>query len=240
MKPDNDLRFLKDCRNEDLKVLCDILTHDGNGDLRLTEQLTNTDDYLLYYPLQLGMMADTIAGELRKYGSNTVKTFVSQGEPDTYEVILQRVCRKMNVYTEEQASVPEVERSLLTTVCEQTTRKLTEGELRDLADDLGIQHKRVSRQVLVGVLMTAIRSNVRIFARLSYYVATRVATMLLGRSIMSLGIGNIGRMLGIASGPAGWAALTAWTISDIASPAYRVCVPAVIQVAAMRMSQTNQ
>lgn len=240
MKPDNDLRFLKNCRNEELKVLCDILTHDRNGELRITEQITNTDDYLRYYPQQLGMMADTIAGELRKYGSNTVKTLVFQGEPDTYEEILHRVCRKMNVDTEEQASVPEVERALLTTVCEQTTCKLTEGKLRDLADDLGIQHKRVSRQMLVGMLMTAIRSNVRIFARLSYYIATRVANMLLGRNMMSLGIGSMGRMLGIASGPAGWAALAAWTISDIASPAYRVCVPAVFQVAAMRMSQTNQ
>lgn len=240
MKPDNDLRFLKDCRNEDLKVLCDILTHDRNGELRLTEQLTNTDDYLRYYPHQMSMMTDTIAGELRKYGSNTVKTLISQGEPDTYEEILHRVCRKMNIDTEEQISVPEVERALLTTVCKQTTRKLTEGELRDLADDLGIQHKRASRQMLIGMLMTAIRSNVRIFARLSYYVATRVVNILLGRSMMSLGIGNIGRMLGIASGPVGWAALAVWTISDIASPAYHVCVPAVIQVAAMRISQANQ
>ena len=40
---DKDLRFLSSCENEDLRVLCDILTHDRLGNIRITEQLTSTD-----------------------------------------------------------------------------------------------------------------------------------------------------------------------------------------------------
>jgi uncharacterized protein YaaW (UPF0174 family) len=42
----------------------------------------------------------------------------------------------------------------------------------------------------------------------------------------------------MAAGPIGWAALAGWTSSDIASPAYRVMIPAVIMVASMRFRQT--
>ena len=42
MKHDKDLAFLATCENEDLRTLCDILTYNSKGELRLSEQLTNT------------------------------------------------------------------------------------------------------------------------------------------------------------------------------------------------------
>ena len=50
MKQDKDLAFLSSCKNEDLRTLCDILTYNSKGELRLSEQLTNTDAYINYYP----------------------------------------------------------------------------------------------------------------------------------------------------------------------------------------------
>ena len=49
MKEDRDLSFLAYCKNEDLKTLVDMLTHDTNGEVRISEQLTNTDAYLFCY-----------------------------------------------------------------------------------------------------------------------------------------------------------------------------------------------
>ncbi len=46
MKEDWDLLFLQQARDEDLKTLVDILTHDTNGEIRISEQLTTTDAYL--------------------------------------------------------------------------------------------------------------------------------------------------------------------------------------------------
>ena len=71
-----------------------------------------------------------------------------------------------------------------------------------------------------------------------YYVITSLAEILLGRSITMMGLGTFGRYIGVATGPIGWALLAGWTISDIASPAYRVMIPAVMMIATMRIRQT--
>ena len=41
MKEDRYLIFLANCKNDDLKTLVDILTHDKDGDVRYSEELTN-------------------------------------------------------------------------------------------------------------------------------------------------------------------------------------------------------
>ena len=52
---------------------------------------------------------------------------------------------------------------------------------------------------------------------------------------MYLTWGLTSRSLGILTGPVGMAALTGWTVWDIAGPAYRVTIPAVLQIAMMRV-----
>jgi len=42
------------------------------------------------------------------------------------------------------------------------------------------------------------------------------------------------RTMAILTGPIGWVITGLWTAVDIAGPAYRVTIPAVIQVAALR------
>ena len=90
MNQDKDLMFLASCQNDDLRTLCDILIYNNKGEIRLSEQLTDTDAYLNCYPDRMNLMAAEIADELRKYGSNTVKTFCRKGEADSYETIVRR------------------------------------------------------------------------------------------------------------------------------------------------------
>lgn len=44
----------------------------------------------------------------------------------------------------------------------------------------------------------------------------------------------LARLIGVATGPIGWALTGAWTALDLAGPAKRVTVPTVIQIAALR------
>lgn len=238
MNQDKDLAFLVTCNNEDLRTLCDILTYKKNGEIRLSEQLTNSDAYIKYYPEQMKLMAKEIGEELRKYGSNTIKTFYRKGEADSYETIVRRVCRRMNVKVSDSDNTAAMERELLTTICEQTTGKMSDEELRTLADKAGIPHKSLNHQMLLSAVMFAIRRNTYLLTEMIYYVTSRIAHMLLGRWITMMGMSTIGRYLSLAAGPIGWTALAGWTISDIASPAYRVMIPAVIMVASMRFRQT--
>lgn len=237
MKQDKDLMFLASCQNDDLRTLCDILTYNNKGEIRLSEQLTDTDAYLNYYPDRMHMMASEIADELRKFGSNTVKTFCRKGEADSYETIVRRVCKRMGVKVNDSDSTRIMEMELLTTICEQTTSKLSDEELRNLADKAGIPHKSLNHQMLVTAILFAIRRNSYLLTEMIYYVTSRIASMLLGRWIGMMGMSTVGRYLGMAAGPIGWTLLAGWTISDIASPAYRVMIPAVIMVASMRFRQ---
>ena len=238
MKQDKDLMFLATCQNEDLRTLCDFLIYNKKGELRMSEQLSNSDAFLRHYPERMYLMTTELSEELRKYGSNTLKTLYRHGEADTYEAIVRRVCRKMDVEVSEYDSVPMMERQLMTEVCEQFTSHLSDDELHQIADEAGIVHKNLKRQALVYALMTAVRHNVVLLSRMVYYVITYMAELLLGRCATIVGIGTVGRYIGVATGPIGWALLAGWTLNDIASPAYRVIIPAVMMIASMRIRQT--
>ena len=238
MNQDRDLAFLATCKNEELRTLCDILTYNKNGELRLSEQLSNSDAYINCYPDRMNLMSREIGEELRKFGSNTVKTLWRKGEADSYETIVRRVCKRMRIKVGSEDSTETMERELLTTLCEQTTGKMSYDELKGFADKAGIPHKRLNKQMLVYAVMYAIRRNTYLLTEMIYYITTSIADMLLGRWIAMMSMGTVGRYLGMAAGPIGWAALAGWTISDIASPAYRVMIPAVIMVASMRFRQT--
>ena len=238
MKQDKDLVFLDTCQNDDLRTLCDILTYNNKGEIRLSEQLTDTDAYLNCYPDKMNLMAAEIAEELRKFGSNTVMTICRKGEADSYETIVRRVCKKMGVNVNDSDNTLAMERELLTTICEQTTSKLSDEELRKLADKAGIPHKSLNHQILVSTILFAIRRNTYLLTEMIYYVTSRIASMWLGRWIGMMGMSAVGRYLGMAAGPIGWTLLAGWTLSDIASPAYRVMIPAVIMTASMRYRQT--
>lgn len=236
MKTDKDLRFLSSCENEDLRVLCDILTHDRLGNIRVTEQLTATDEYNRNYPEDMLFLVPQISNELLKYGSNTLVTFW-HNEPDSYQTVLRRVCKQMDVRTMEKDSVTKMERNLLTTLCQDTLNKMSERELRLLANENGIPDKTLTRQALTAALLMAIRTSRAILTRIAARVIQYIVEIITIRGVATAGIETATRAVGGALGPIGWIALGAWTVYDITSPAYRVCVPAVLQVAYMRLNR---
>ena len=233
---DKDLRFLSSCENEDLRVLCDILTHDRLGNIRITEQLTATDEYNRNYPEDMLFLVPQISNELLKYGSNTLATFW-HNEPDSYETVLRRVCKQMDVRTMEQDSVTKMERNLLTTLCQDTLNKMSERELRLLANENGIPDKTLTRQALTAALLMAIRTSRAVLTRIAARVIQYIVEIITIRGVATAGIETATRAVGGVLGPIGWIALGAWTVYDISSPAYRVCVPAVLQVAYMRLNR---
>ena len=50
MRTDIDLEFLQYCSNTELRELCDMLTHDEEGNIRFSEKLTEKDSYIENYP----------------------------------------------------------------------------------------------------------------------------------------------------------------------------------------------
>ena len=77
--------------------------------------------------------------------------------------------------------------------------------------------------------------NRRLFITVINSVMRMLGKVLLGRGVMMAGMGAISRGVSAICGPIGWIVLGGWTAWDMMGPAYRVTVPAVIQVAYMRV-----
>ena len=239
MKEDRDLLFLQQAKNEDLKTLVDIMTHDTDGEIRIAEQLTNTDAYIYCYPYRLDMMWQEIAGELQRFGGNTLAN-LCRNEGIRYREILQDVCRKLEVYFCGYESTEEIERHLLEKVCMDSVANMSEEELRKMIQELNIPMKNPHKYIIVAALQMAIRRGGILFTRIAAYTTRLISRMLIGRSALMIGSNLLNKVLGTLAGPLGWVITAGWTVYDLASPAYRVTIPGVIQVAYMRMRQTNR
>jgi len=231
---DKDLRFLAHCENSELKKLCDILTHDEDGNLRFTESLTATDSYLENYPENMSSMAPAVADELLRFGSNSIATAIRHNTPDSYETVVRRVCRQMGVSVGKYDNAVTMEHALLEDLCESGLKSLTLEELRDVADQLEIPSKGLKKQAIAAAILAAMRISPILFRRVAVSMTYEFLSFVIGRGAAIVGARSLQRSIGALAGPLGWVILAGWAAWDIASPAYRVCVPAVIQVALMR------
>jgi uncharacterized protein YaaW (UPF0174 family) len=114
---------------------------------------------------------------------------------------------------------------------------MSERELRLLANENGIPDKRLTRQALTAALLMAVRTSRAVLTRIAARVIQYIVEIITVRGVATAGIETATRAVGGVLGPVGWIALGAWTVYDISSPAYRVCIPAVLQVAYMRLSR---
>ena len=233
---DKDLCFLVHCENSELRKLCDILTHDKDGHVRLSESLTATDVYLENYPERMQALAPSVADELLRFGSNSISTIIRHNTPDSYEAIVRRVCRQMKVKVGKYDTTTTMEHALLESLCEASIKSMAIDELRSLAEEAGIPSKGLMKKALAAAILVSMRINPVIFRRVAISVAYEFLSFVIGRGVALVGGRIVQRSVGVLLGPVGWIILTAWTAWDIASPAYRVCIPAIIQVALMRLS----
>lgn len=235
---DYDLDFMRRCSNDDLRKLCDILTFNNNGKYRIGERLTKTDAYIENYPENMREVIPEMCLQLQNYGTNSIVTLARSGRPDTYEDIVRRVCKKMKVDIDDATDTIDMERLLLQNVCETAIEKMSEEELRELAEEAGIKATKLTKQLIATAILTAIKKKPQIFYRVALYITTRIMALLGGRAAAAVGAKVVQEAFGVVTGPVGWIVLTAWTLWDIASPAYRVVIPAVLQVAIMRYTST--
>lgn len=241
MRTDIDLVFLQHCENDDLRVLCDILTKDKYGDYRLSERLSNSDGYINCYPGNMKGMWQDVAAELQRFGGNTFLNAFRHGRGPSYESIVLDVCKKMKVKdVGEHDTAEEMEQKLLLTLTEKMVEKLSAEEIEKLMRELKIEGHSYTKQGLMAALLVARTVNKRFFLFIMSSISFYVTELLVGRGVMAAAWGVLSRGTQMLLGPVGWLVCGAWTAWDIAGPAYRVTVPAVVQVAYMRMKYNTK
>lgn len=237
MTPDKDLQFLQFCKNDDLVILCNILTNGNKGGYRMTEQLTGTDNYINFYPHDMSKMWADLAWELQRFGSNTfLNVFMRHGRGPAYEEIVNDVCHKMKINVPRHADAAQMESLLLEYVIDKTLSKMSEQELRNLCGELNICYvDKFPRTAIMTTLALTRQVSYKMYMCMLRVILTFIERYLIVRGLMVYTGLAICRPLGLLFGPIGMAVLTGLAVWDIAGPAYRVIIPAIIQVALMRL-----
>ena len=236
MRADFDLHFLQYCDNEDLRALCNILMFENNGKLRLSESLSNNDNWLACFPYKMNAMWKDLASELQSYGGNTLLNVFRNGRGPSYESIVYDVCKRLKVKgISKHDTAEDMEQKLLVYVSTKAIGEMSEEQARAIMVECGIEGYDYSRAGLVAAVIALQIINRRLFLVVINSIMRMLGRILLGRGIMMAGMGIISRGVSIMCGPRGWIILGGWTAWNMMEPAYRVTVPAVIQVAYMRV-----
>lgn len=243
---DEDLEFLQFCDNEDLQVLVDYLTKDKDGDIRISEELTESEEYKRYYPHNLPMMWEAIARELQHYGGNTFANAI-RSTGVYYNEILRDVAKKNKVNFNSSSETSLIEYYLLQSIMEKAISEMSEEELKEFLNEMNsgqiIGTKAVMSVAAIHLVRTAITSGGFAAYKISVIVANAVARQVLGRGLAfatNAAITSGLRTTLAFLGPLAWAVGGVWALFDIASPAYRVTMPCVIQIAYMRMKYNEK
>ena len=198
-----------------------------------------------------------IEREVRRFGGNSIANLfrdvrgllgllgaadsggagAAQSDSVTYDEIVRDVAEHLKVKQETATSTPELEdgilKSLLIASLEKTTPEQRAAILKDLsvpnAQDIS---KRSIEAVGAGIAGVALTNAVAF--QLSRTVASATLQALAGRALVVTTSSLVARPVVALAGPIGWAITGAWALADMASPAYRVTVPCVVQIAYVR------
>ena len=231
---DADLQFLGSMSSEDLGDLVHCLTHDRDGDARLTEELTMSDLYKQHSPNHQKYW-ELIAAEIQCFGANTFATMLRGGKGVKYKEVLIDVCDKIKVNYNKESSTEKIESNLLMKILTDALEKMSPDELKDLAEATGVKNtNNIVPETMVGILQAVFRVGGFKSYQLTLIIVNSVLKALIGRGLSFAGNAALTRTMAILTGPIGWIITGIWTSIDIAGTAYRVTIPAVIQVAALR------
>lgn len=236
-RKDKDLEpLLRYADNEMLGVLVKYLTTDKDGKTRYAETLTSDkqfkaakDNYQQVWQL--------IAGELQHFGGDTLVNLFRRSGVE-YREILTDVCKKLKIKTDYKADTVKIEQALLAKLFADSWEKMSDSERDALREELKIDASLTSSAALTAII-AAIRMGGFMSYQVAMIVANAVAKALLGRGLTLAAKAGLARAIGVFAGPIG-IAITVLFIPAISGPAFRVTLPAVVQIAAMRQQMLNE
>jgi uncharacterized protein YaaW (UPF0174 family) len=236
----------------DLDILVDYVTDSGKGRLSLNsdicDRLVKCKERGSYTPEDRNL----ISQEIGAFGGNTlsnvyrdVRSNIPLGSlldkvlPDAdatipYEEVVKDVASHLKVPFDKGDDLLVVEDGILRKILRDSFAKMTPEERADVLKELNVSDLSMLAPTASAALLAAGRVGGFATYKLALVVANAVSKALLGRGLPLVVNATIARTVGVVLGPIGWVVTGVWTLADMASPAYRVTVPCVIQVAYMR------
>lgn len=205
---DNDLEFLGKCTNEELGDLFNLLARDPKDNSeRFTSMLTVSDEYKKY-GTDFSKYWRRIAEELQLYGGNTFANIFRGSTGVLYREILEDVAKNLKVPYTKSSSTQEIEENVLEKILFEIFSKISEDEAKKLFSEFS------DDELVLKNLNSSLGVNGAPWGKI-------------GLALVNKGFGKL------LLGPLGLV-LNAWIVADIAGPATRVTVPAVMLIATLR------
>lgn len=233
-RADVDLEFFKYLSSKDLNDLVECLTKDKDGDKLWTEELTSHKLYKNHFPAHIHYW-ELIAAEIQCFGANSITTFLRRGKGVPYREILCDACNKLKVRVDKKDDILEIENKLLVKILDGIVQKMTDDERLEFSKIIGASSfKSLTPTAITAAIQMAFQAGGFKSFQLTLMIANTVSRAILGRGLAFAGKAAWLRGASMFTGPVGWTVTGAWTVIEIAGPAYRVTIPAVIQVALLR------
>ena len=184
--------------------------------------------------------AQKIADYLRKMGSNDIASLFRNGEGVMYEEIVCDVGEKLKVKgVSKDKSVGLNEELIIQHLFSDALKKMSDEERSALMRSMNLSEKDQGA-ILAGTLMASqvMLNQFGGFAvyRMSVILANILARTLLGNGLNFAANAALVRGVGAFLGPIGWIASGAWLAVEIAGPAFRKTVPAIVHIAMLRQN----
>lgn len=223
----------------DLGVLVDYITDNGAGRFTLKDDVCARLSRCRHDGRYNKSDRKLIATEIRLFGGNTfVNLFRGEGIP--YRDMLEDVASHLKVQFRKHDAIATIEYGVLQKIFSHAWEKMTEGERTDVLDHLNMSNVTGTGPAATAAALLGIRAGGFAAYGLSAIVANSVASTLIGRGIPLAANAALARTFGALLGPIGWVVTGLWSIADLASPAYRVTVPCVIQIAYIRQKALSR
>ncbi len=228
------LSLLREASNDELAPLVEILRVKGGR----TSQLAQTASFRAHFPDHRAYVEDIVA-DLQKFGGNTLANQVlREGRGVPYEVILENVAKRVGVAYRGRTA-HEIETEIVARIMSEAYAKMSREEQAALLRSLKIRDRR--KLLAPGgteALRLAIQHSGFAAYKASAIAANAVSQQLLGHGLSLAANAGLAKGIAVFAGPVGLA-FTAFLVGhSVAGPAYRVTVPAVIHIAAVRAART--
>lgn len=236
----------------DIDILVDYITDKGEGRITLS---SDTCKRLVTCKAQGAYSAAdraVIAEEIRRFGGNTVANLFRDARnaipwgsmldtilPDAasavpYSETVRDVASHLKVPFQKDSDVLVIEDGLLRKILRDSFDKMSADEKKKVLEELNVTDLSLLKPAASAALIAAGRYGGFATYKVALIIANSVAKTILGRGLPLAANAMIGKTLSLLMGPVGWVVTGLWTVADMASPAYRVTVPCVIQLAYMR------
>lgn len=222
---DEDLDFLRHCSEEQLAELTRLLTHNEKGKARLSSTLQHNELFrsMEGHPEQHRCNWQLIAGELQHYGGDSIANRL-RGHGKLYRTILLDVTKRLKLKVDKESTTFEIEQALLTHFLRNAWQKMDAEQKQEFL--LAVEAKVSELEELLPLLLEdpALAKGVShlLSSQLTRILRTHAAISVIGHGLVR------GAGLG---GPVG-AAFN--SVKAVSGSAYRVTIPAVLQIACLR------